>query len=83
MACCIDARRIPVKVAFGVPAPYIQSDSLASWSMVGTREVVAGGAAPYRKGFIQLFGQHHVEAGLARRSAWMGGRTSLFFNASG
>ena len=46
--------------------------------MVGTREVVAGGAAPYRKGFIQLVGQHHVEAGLARQSAWMGGAHPYF-----
>ena len=42
--------------------------------MVGTREAVAGGAAPHRNERIQLVGQSHVQAG----SAW---RLTLIISA--
>ena len=52
--------------------------------MVGTREVVAGGAAPYRKGFIQLVGQQAPRRSRPSKAVGMDGwRTSLFCNASG
>lgn len=49
--------------------------------MVGAREVIAGGAAPHWNECIKLVGQHHVEAGPARRLAIVERRTSIFLDA--
>ena len=51
--------------------------------MVWTREVIAGGAAPHWNECIQLVGQHHVEAGPARRLAIVEWRTFIFLDAAG
>ena len=65
MACCIDARCIPIKVAFGDPVLASSLDSPVSWSMVGIENV-------------QLVGQLHVEAGPPRQSALMVGDPPYF-----